>query len=124
MGLDCTIRYLGGITPTWEGIQVQLLRVGEPGQLRMIDGLPAFPDEIPGADWKELRAATSAGMVTIRREPGILACVIWGTADPALETAWRKVIWACAAAAEGVVDLPSGSVSADEFAQSIGVSPD
>ena len=124
MGLDRTIRFPGGATPIWEAIQAQLLRVGEPGQLRMIDGLPAFPDEIPTGDWKELRVATSGGMVTIHRGPGILACVIWGNADPSLETSWRKVIWSCAAAGAGVVDLPSGSVSADEFARAAGLSPE
>jgi len=123
MGLDRTIRFPSGETPAWEAIRTQLARVGEPGQLRMIDGMPAFPDEDPPPEWKELRVGTAAGMVTIRRGPGVLSCVVWGNADPALSSAWAKVIWACAAAGAGSVELSTGSVAADEFAQSAGILP-
>jgi hypothetical protein len=123
MGLDRAVRFPTLETPSWEAIRAQLVRVGEAVPLRMIDGQPAFPDETPDADWKELRVGTAAGMVTIRRGPGVLTCVVWGNADAALSDAWEKVIWACAAAGGGRVDSPSGPLSADEFARSAGLSP-
>ena len=62
MGLDCTVRFPGGDPPAWDAIKLQLARVGEPAPLRMIDGLPAFPDETPAVGWRELRVGTAAGM--------------------------------------------------------------
>jgi hypothetical protein len=121
MGLERNVRFPGEATPTWEAIQSQLSRVGESAPLRMIDGMPTFPDETPDANWQELRIATSAGMVTIRRRPGILSCVVWGNPDPALDTAWNKVIWACAAAGHGTIETPAGQLSPDEFGLGAGL---
>jgi hypothetical protein len=123
MGLDRTIRFPTAETPSWEAIQAQLARVGEPAPLRMIDGMPAFPDETPDAGWKELRVGTAAGMITIRRGPGTITCIVWDNADAALSAAWAKVTWACAAASSGTIDTPTGSASAEQFAQSAGLSP-
>jgi hypothetical protein len=123
MGLDRTIRFQTPETPVWESIRVQLMRVGESGQLRMIDGLPAFPDEDPPENWKELRVGTVAGMVTIRRGSGVLVCVVWGNADATMNTAWAKVIWACAAAGNGNVETAAGIATPDQFAQNEGLSP-
>lgn len=121
MGLERNVRFPGDDTPTWEAIQSVLSRLGEALALRMIDGLPAFPDETPGGNWKELRVATSAGMVTIRRRPGNLSCIVWGNADPALDSAWNKVVWACAAAGNGTIDTSSGRLSPDEFGRGTGL---
>ena len=104
MGLDCTVRFPAGDTPSWGAIRSRLRQAGEAGQLRMIDGLPAFPDEDPPDDWKELRVGTAGGMVTVRRGADTLTCVVWGTADPKLDAGWRAVTWACAAAGGGVID--------------------
>src|SRR5262249_11672341 len=123
VGLDRAIRFPNSATPTWEAVRAQLLRVGESASLRMIDGLPAFPDEDPPPDWKEIRIGTSAGMVTVRRGIGSLNCVIWGNSDSALNAVWAKVIWACASAGGGVIETPAGPVSAEQFAQSAGLSP-
>jgi hypothetical protein len=123
MGLDRTIRYPTPETPSWEAVRVQLARVGEPAPLRMIDGMPAFPDEDPPADWKELRVGTTAGMVSIRRTPGALTCVVWGNADAGLSAGWSKVIWACAEAGGGTIVTPEGPVPAAEFAAQSGFSP-
>ena len=123
MGLDRTVRFPTSGTPSWAAIRAQLARVGESGQLRMIDDLPAFPDEEPAPDWREIRVGTVAGMVTVRRAAGVLACVIWGNADPALNAAWSKVTWACAAAGGGMIDAPAGPASAEEFARDSGVLP-
>jgi hypothetical protein len=124
MGLDRTVRFPTDETPPWPAIRAQLLRVGELGQLRMIDGLPAFPDEEPPGDWREVRVGTMAGMVTVRRAAGTLTCVVWGNADPALNAAWAKVVWACAAAGGGTIDTPAGSVAAEDFARDAGLAPE
>jgi hypothetical protein len=124
MGLDRTVRFAVEETPTWEAIRGHLLRVGESPALRLIDGVPAFPEELPPTDWKELRIALGGGMVTIRRGPGFLSCVVWGNADESLELAWNKAVWACAAAGKGLVETASGPASADDFARSAGLSPE
>jgi hypothetical protein len=123
MGLDRTVRFPTAETPPWPTIRSNLQRVGESGELRMIDGLPAFPDEEPHADWRELRIGTAAGMVTIRRAAGRLTCVIWGNPDTALSAAWAKVTWACAAAGEGVIEEGSSTQTAPEFARASGLAP-
>ena len=117
MGLDRTIRFPIDETPTWEAICSTLARIGETAPLRMIDGIPTFPDESPDPDWKELRLGGASGMVTIRRGGGKLICVIWGNADSALQAIWAKVIWACAVAGEGIIDSPDGPISPEQFAQ-------
>lgn len=122
MGTERRVRFAGE-SPTWDAIKAQLLRVGEPAPLRMIDGMPAFPDETPDAGWNELRVGTAAGMVTVRRAPGGFACVVWGNADGPLKVAWDRVCWACAAAGGGAVETTSGAIPADEFAAAAGLSP-
>jgi hypothetical protein len=123
MGLDRTIHYSVPQTPSWAAIQGELARVDVAVELRIIDGLPAFPDETPDDGWKELRIGTSAGMITLRRREGAITCVVWGNADETLSAVWSKVIWACATAAKGHIQLPSGPISADRFAQSIDLVP-
>jgi hypothetical protein len=122
MGLERIIRFPAE-TPSWDAIRTQLARVGETGQLRMIDGMPAFPDETPPTDWKELRIGTTAGMVTIRCACAALSCVVWGNADSALNLAWSKVIWACAAAGGGSIEDPCGALQAEAYAETVGISP-
>ncbi len=77
MGLDRTIRFPSSETPSWEAIRAELARLGVSVSLRMIDGLPAFPDEIPQLGWNELRLGLPSGMVTIRRGPELFTCAIW-----------------------------------------------
>lgn len=123
MGMDRTIRFSSGEPPPWNTIRDQLRRVGEEATIRMIDGMPAFPDETPDPSWRELRIGTAAGMVTVRHRHDSLSCVVWGSADSALIAAWHKVIWACAAAGPGTVETPSGPLPAAEFAATVGLSP-
>jgi hypothetical protein len=123
MGMDRTIRFPSGGIPSWDAIRDQLLRVGVAAPLRMIDGMPAFPDETPEPTWRELRVGTPAGMVTLRRGADSLSCVVWGNADAALTAAWDGVCWACAEAGHGTIDTPAGPVSAAEFAAATGLSP-
>lgn len=123
MGLDCTIRFPAGAVPAWDAVRAQLLRVGEPGPLRMIDGMPAFPDETPDPNWRELRVGSAAGMVTVRRGADTLTCVVWSNADRPLLAARDRVAWACAAAGAGLVGTERGEVSCEEFARAQGISP-
>ena len=89
---------VAGAGPSWERIQKELQGLGETPALRMIDNLPAFPEEIPEAGWKELRLGLCGGMVTLRKAPGEWSCTIWGTGDPKLEWACEAVAWAIATA--------------------------
>ncbi len=123
MGLDCTTHFSTAETPAWEAIHTSLVRVIDSPQLRMIDGLPAFPDEIPTDDWKELRLGFDSGMVTIRRRRSALTCVVWGNADEALHSAWNRVVWACAVAGNGTIESTTGRSTPEEFAHNHGIIP-
>jgi hypothetical protein len=123
MGQQRTIRFPGGQTPSWDAIRGQLLRVEPEVAIRMIDGMPAFPDEVPEPGWNELRVGLPAGMVTVRRQGADLVCVVWGDAGGALARAWDWVSWACAAAGTGEVHGPGGPASAEDFAAAAGISP-
>ncbi len=123
MGLDCTVRFPGNGLPTWEAIKNRLAQVGELAPLRMVDGMPAFPDEVPDDGWRELRVGTDSGMITIRKSGLALNCIIWGNADVALQAARDRIAWACAVAGNGVVDTPTGELSADAFASHAGIRP-
>ena len=115
MGMDRTIRFPAGDPPAWDAIRGQLARLDDPPQLRMIDGLPAFPDEVPEAGWNELRVGFPAGMVTLRRTPAGYSCVVWGNADLPLISCWNNLCWATAAAGNGIIDTRFGPMSADDF---------
>jgi hypothetical protein len=88
----------------------------------MIDGLPAFPDEVPEPGWKELRLGFDSGMVSVLRGTGVIKCVIWGNSDVLLKSAWCKVLWACAEAGSGQIVTSTGPVAAKEFAELSGIS--
>lgn len=60
MGMDRTVRFPCGTIPSWDLIRTQLARLGLDSPLRMIDGLPAFPDEAPEPGWRELRVGVAA----------------------------------------------------------------
>jgi hypothetical protein len=118
MGLDRVVQFSAGV-PAWAAIKAQLARVGEAAPLRMIDGLPAFPDESPDETWRELRVGCAAGMVTLRRASDSITCVVWSNADAALLAARDRVAWACCAAGPGSID----ALGADDFARAQGISP-
>lgn len=98
MGMDRNIPFTGP-TPSWSNIRAQIVAAGLPVQLRMIDGLPAFPDEVPDAGWRELRISTPSGMMTLRLQSDQLSIVVWGNAGPALMHEWEVVERACSQAA-------------------------
>jgi len=100
MGMNIVVEY-DGPPPPWEAIRAELARNSLVASIKMIDGLPAFPDEEPEAGWRELRLGFPAGMVTIRRGLDRDECVTWGNADAALNEAWKAVAEACATAGGG-----------------------
>lgn len=92
MGLERTIPATKPLA--WPMLVQRLTAIGESPVLRMIDGLPAFPDEIPSDDWKELRIGMAGGMVTLRRTTDGYSCVTWGTADPRLQASTEQLVHA------------------------------
>jgi hypothetical protein len=84
--------------PDWPIIRDTLAGAGEPAAVRMIDGLPAFPDEVPEPGWRELRLGFASGMVSLKREGDAILCVVWGNADAALLASWQACASAVAAA--------------------------
>ncbi len=62
-----------------------------PLALKMIDNLPAFPDEQPEEGWKELRVSSANGMMTLRRTRNSLDCIVWGNADGNLQADWVRL---------------------------------
>ena len=121
MGVEQTATFAAGAVLPWPALMERMAGRGIPMQLRMIDGLPAFPDEEPPAEWRELRAGTAAGMVTLRRTPAGASVVVWGNADPAVVTAAHALLWAVADVTGGRVETPAGCLSAAEFARSVGL---
>jgi len=103
MGMQRAIRFAAA-EPAWPAVTAALRALGERPILRMIDGLPAFPDEEPADGWRELRVSVSGGMVTLRRGAGEWACVVWGNADDALVRGWDACCQAVARAGNGVID--------------------
>jgi hypothetical protein len=108
MGAERRVEFPTPVALNWPGVVAGLTARGLAPTLRMIDGLPAFPDEVPAGEWRELRLGFAAGMVTLRHAgPRSLACVVWGTADAGLLAA-RDAL------AEVVADLAGGRVVVPE----------
>jgi hypothetical protein len=84
-------------------VAARLKEAGLAVQLRMIDGQLAFPDETPADDWRELRVGSAAGMVTVRRAPDGVTCVVWGNADGPTRDLWEAVASAFASESGGAV---------------------
>ena len=101
MGMERIVTFTGP-PPSWASILKEI--PGMTVTIRMIDGLPAFPDEMPEDGWKELRVSTPGGMLTLRQEPGRLKIVAWGNADEELRQQWDAIARACVAATKGTLD--------------------
>jgi hypothetical protein len=89
--------------PDWPAVRDRLTAAGAALQMRMIDNMPAFPDEEPEPGWRELRVSLGGGMLTVRREPGSISVVVWGNADAALVADQERLVRACAEAGGGTV---------------------
>jgi hypothetical protein len=107
MGAERVVHFRAGTSPGWPEIAAKLTADGEFPVLRMIDGLPAFPDEVPNPAWKELRIGLAGGMVTLRRDAETIRCIVWGGDDPALRAALDASVRAVASAGDGALDTPS-----------------
>src|SRR5262245_7354738 len=83
MGMERVVTF-SGAGPSWVAVRHRLSAAGVAVQMRMIDNLPAFPNEEPPDDWRELRVTLGAGMITVRREPGRVRLTVWGNADDEL----------------------------------------
>lgn len=104
MGTERVVRFRPGKSPGWPEIAAKLAESGQTPVLRMIDGLPAFPDELPDPAWQELRVGLTGGMVTLRREVDVVRCVVWGGDDPLIRAALEACSLAVASASGGTVD--------------------
>ena len=102
MGMERVVTFSGAV-PSWPAIRDRLAAAGLAPQMRMIDNLPAFPDDEPEANWQELRLGLAAGMVTLRREQDRIRVIVWGNADTALQREQEIVARACADAGSGLV---------------------
>jgi hypothetical protein len=94
-----------GPEPGWPAVRDRIAAAGGTVQMRMIDNLPAFPDEEPEAAWRELRLSVGGGMVTVRREPGRWRIIVWRNADDALKRDQGLIAKACAEAGNGTADV-------------------
>jgi hypothetical protein len=83
MGMERVVPVAGEIS--WPAIRDRLLAAGVVAQMRMVDNMPAFPDEEPPADWRELRVSLGHGMITLRREAQAIRIIVWGNADEATQ---------------------------------------
>jgi len=100
VGVERVVRFPGPV-PDWAAVLAELRAAGHVPVVRMIDGMPAFPDEELPADCRELRVGLPGGMVTLRRGGGFITAVVWGTADPALAAAQAACAEACIRAGGG-----------------------
>lgn len=81
MGMELSVQAPG---LDWSKITNSLGQFEPRGTLRMADGQLTFPDEEPSPDWRELRVALPAGMVTLRRTPQGVDLVTWGNVPDSL----------------------------------------
>ncbi len=119
MGMEQTVSFAGATIPAYTSIRDFLGERGFPLQMGMIDGQPAFPDELPEDNWRELRLRTPQGMVTVRRATDKLVFVTWGNADAGLTQAWNALVWAFAEVGGGRVETPQGLLDAATYRTSV-----
>ncbi len=86
MGVQSNFSFPSGNIPSWEQPRLARRAIA----IRMIDGMPAFPDEAPTDGWNEVRIGLAGTMITLRRTAEMIAIVTWGTVDPALEAARNR----------------------------------
>ena len=116
---NLTVTFPGGMPPPWPAVRDLLAGRGLPLKMRMIDGQPAFPDEEPPEEWREIRVGAADGMVTIRREGDRLVFVVWTNAGLELRKALNALAWAFAEAGSGRIDAPQGPLDAAAFLRTV-----
>lgn len=115
MGLQTDVVLPEGAALDWAAVQAKLNAIGVAASVKMIDNLPAFPDEVPEPGWNDLRLGLTAGMVTLRRTSEGVSAITWGSADVALNRARDAVAWAVAAVCGGSIREGGTTVTADAF---------
>jgi hypothetical protein len=103
MGVEKKVTFGERGCPAWARVNDLLTRRGFPVVVRMVDGELRLPDEEVPTTWKELRVGTPHGMVTLKRQGGGLAVVVWGNAEEALRQAQETLATAWAEASGGSV---------------------
>lgn len=78
----------------------------DPWQLRLVDGLPAFPNEAVPEEFREIRLALNSGMVTIITEEFGLKLVTWSSIDQPFRQAVDRLAEGLASAGQGSVAAP------------------
>ncbi|WP_157369592.1 hypothetical protein [Zavarzinella formosa] len=81
--------------PAWPAVRDRLTALGHPPQMRLIDNMPAFPDEDPPENWRDIRLTFGAGMLTIRNDGSVWHIVVWGNADEATLAHQEMLAKAC-----------------------------
>jgi hypothetical protein len=115
MGMEQSVSFADQSIPSFSAVRDFLEPRGFPLQMGMIDGQLALPDELPEANWHELRLRTPQGMVTVRRDGARLNLVTWGNADASMLQAWNALVWAFAAVGGGRVETPEGLLDAETY---------
>lgn len=69
-----------------------LASIDDGWKLRLVDGLPALPDETVPPEFQELRLALSGEMVTVVSEPFGYRLVTWSTASPEFQMAVNRIM--------------------------------
>lgn len=113
MGMDIKVRSKS--IPSWESWTVLLTSRNALVQMRMIDNMPAFPDETPPEDWRDVRVNILGNMITLRRETDGVRLVTWGNTEGEAVRAWRLAAWAIARASDGMIQIDGLEQTAEEF---------
>lgn len=71
--------------------------------LRLVENMPAFPDEEIPEEFSEIRLGSEGGMISVRSQPGALVLVVWGNADDPLCQALVKLAGCLATRGAGKV---------------------
>lgn len=105
MGIERRVDFPREMQFSWESFFEILQKSGETPIVRMIDGLPAFPEEMPSETWSDVRISLRGGMITLRRQesPPTIRCVAWGTSDASLLASLEVATMAVAQAGNGEV---------------------
>jgi hypothetical protein len=103
MGVEKKVTFGERGCPAWARVNDLLTRRGFPVVVRMVDGELRLPDEEVPTTWNELRIGTPQGMVTLKRQGGGMAVVVWGNADDGLRQAQDTLAAAWAEASGGSV---------------------
>jgi hypothetical protein len=89
MGMELVVATSG--TPSLSALLVRLEAAGLASTVVMVDNALVHPRSQPPAEWQDVRLKTPAGTLTLRRRADGVAVVVFGNADPALQSAQRKV---------------------------------